>query len=61
MGWCHPIVPVVCEGCRDASAAVRSGCGESGVLSAFLGCSLLAVPSEAQKNWCSALKPSEHG
>lgn len=41
MGWCHPTVPVVCEGCWDASAAVRMGDGESGICTAFSGCSFL--------------------
>lgn len=59
MGWCHPAVPVVFEGCRDASAAVGMGDGESGICTALCGCYFLSAPGEAhEKNHSSALKPN---
>lgn len=49
MGWCHPAVPVVFEGCRDASAAVGMGDGESGICTALCGCYFLSAPGEAHE------------
>lgn len=50
MGWCHPTVPVACEGCWGVSTAVRMGDGESGICTAFSGCSFLSATGEAHEN-----------
>lgn len=50
MGWCHPTVPVVCEGCWGASAAVRMGDVESEICTAFSGCSFLSAAGKTHEN-----------